>query len=75
MLTSILADIDGDGDLDRVSLFAGGLQDWYWGYVNEGLKRRSSTAMIDLWRSRSWSHLEATLRRKYGRWFPARNTH
>jgi hypothetical protein len=37
-LTSILADIDGDGDLDRVSLFAGSLQDWYWGYVNEGLK-------------------------------------
>jgi hypothetical protein len=37
-LTSILADIDGDGDLDRVSLFAGGLQDWYWSYVNEGLK-------------------------------------
>ena len=37
-LTSILADIDGDGDLDRVSLFAGGLQDWFWSYVNEGLK-------------------------------------
>jgi len=37
-LTSILVDIDGDGDLDRVSLFAGGLVDWYWGYVNEGLK-------------------------------------
>jgi len=37
-LTSILVDIDGDGDLDRVSLFAGGLVDWYWGYVNEGVR-------------------------------------
>ena len=37
-LTSIMVDINGDGSLDRVSLFAGGLVDWYWGYVNEGLK-------------------------------------
>jgi hypothetical protein len=37
-LTSLLVDIDLDGDLDRVSLFAAGLQDWYWGYVNEGVK-------------------------------------
>jgi hypothetical protein len=37
-LTSILADIDGDGIADRVSLFAGGLVDWYWNYVNEGVR-------------------------------------
>ena len=37
-LTSILADVNGDGSLDRVSLFAGGLVDWYWSWVNEGVK-------------------------------------
>lgn len=37
-LTSLLVDIDADGDLDRVALFAAGLQDWYWSYVNQGLR-------------------------------------
>jgi hypothetical protein len=37
-LTSMLVDINGDGSLDRVSLFSGDLQDWYWSYVNEGLR-------------------------------------
>jgi hypothetical protein len=34
----MLVDIDADGDLDRVALFAAGLQDWYWSYVNQGLR-------------------------------------
>ena len=37
-LTSMLVDINGDGTLDRVSLFSAGLQDWYWSYVNQGLR-------------------------------------
>ena len=37
-LTSIVTDIDGDGDLDRVSLFQGGLEDWFWQYANKGLR-------------------------------------
>jgi hypothetical protein len=37
-LTSLVADIDGDGTLERVSLFAGGLEDWLWQYANKGLR-------------------------------------
>jgi len=37
-LTSMVVDIDGDGDADRVSLFAGNLEDWFWKYVNSGLR-------------------------------------
>lgn len=37
-LTSIVTDIDGDGDLDRVALFQGGLEDWFWQYANRGLR-------------------------------------
>jgi hypothetical protein len=37
-LTSLVTDIDGDGDLDRVALFQGGLEDWFWQYDNRGLR-------------------------------------
>src|SRR5207302_3589925 len=33
-LTSLVADIDGNGTLERVALFAGGLQDFVWQYQN-----------------------------------------
>ncbi len=34
----VVADIDGDGDLDRVGLFDDRLQDYFWEYDNQGLK-------------------------------------
>jgi hypothetical protein len=37
-LTSLVADIDGDGDLDRVALFQSNLEDWFWQYQNRGLR-------------------------------------
>ncbi len=37
-LLSISADIDGDGDLDRVPLFDSRLQDFFWNFDNQGLK-------------------------------------
>jgi hypothetical protein len=37
-LTSIYADIDGDGTLERVALFSGGLEDFVWQYDNNGLR-------------------------------------
>lgn len=37
-LTSIVADIDGDDVMERVALFEGGLEDWYWEYANKGLR-------------------------------------
>lgn len=37
-LTSMVVDIDGDGDADRVALFASNLEDWFWKYVNNGLR-------------------------------------
>jgi len=37
-LLSISADIDGDGDLDRVPLFDSRLQDFFWSLDNQGLK-------------------------------------
>lgn len=37
-LTSMVVDIDGDGDFDRVALFASNLEDWFWQYVNSGLR-------------------------------------
>jgi hypothetical protein len=37
-LTSLVADIDGDGDLERVALFSGGLEDFMWQYANKGLR-------------------------------------
>jgi hypothetical protein len=37
-LTSLVADIDGDGLDDRVALFSGGLEDWVWQYENHGLR-------------------------------------
>jgi hypothetical protein len=36
-LLYIYADLDGDGDLDRTSLFADSLADYYWQYDNNGL--------------------------------------
>jgi hypothetical protein len=37
-LTSIMVDINGDGVLDRVALFSGGLQDFFWQYDNQQLR-------------------------------------
>ena len=37
-LLTISADIDGDGDIDTVSLFDDRLQDYFWSYDNRGLK-------------------------------------
>jgi hypothetical protein len=37
-LLYVYADIDGDGDIDRVPLFGDGLEDFYWQYDNAGLK-------------------------------------
>jgi hypothetical protein len=37
-LLYIYADIDGDGDIDRVPLFDDRLQDYFWYYDNSGLK-------------------------------------
>jgi len=37
-LTSLVADINGDGVLDTVALFADGFQDFFWAYDNQGLK-------------------------------------
>jgi hypothetical protein len=37
-LTSMVVDIDGDGSLDRVALFASNLEDWFWKYTNDGLR-------------------------------------
>ena len=37
-LTSLVADINGDGVLDTVSLFADGFTDFLWQYDNNGLK-------------------------------------
>lgn len=37
-LTSLVGDINGDGHLERIALFSGGLQDWFWQYANNGLR-------------------------------------
>jgi hypothetical protein len=37
-LLYVSADIDGDGDIDRVPLFGDGLEDFFWQYDNSGLK-------------------------------------
>jgi hypothetical protein len=37
-LLYIYADVDDDGDLDRVSLFDNELEDYFWQYDNNGLK-------------------------------------
>ena len=37
-LTTITADIDGDGDLDTVSIFDPALYDYFWNYENRGLR-------------------------------------
>ena len=37
-LLYIYADIDGDGDLDRVPLFDDRMEDYFWDYTNDGLK-------------------------------------
>jgi hypothetical protein len=37
-LLYVYADIDGDGDIDRVPLFSDELQDYYWQYDNSGLR-------------------------------------
>ncbi|PYQ52086.1 MAG: hypothetical protein DMF78_11870 [Acidobacteria bacterium] len=37
-LTTIVADINGDGILERIALFSGGLQDFFWQYDNQQLR-------------------------------------
>ena len=37
-LTSLVADLDGDGDLETVALFADGFQDFFWQWNSQGLK-------------------------------------
>ena len=37
-LTSLVADIDGNGTFERVALFSGGLVDFFWQYDNNGLR-------------------------------------
>lgn len=37
-LTSLVADINGDGILEPIALFSGGLQDFFWQFDNQGLK-------------------------------------
>ena len=37
-LTTIRADVDGDGDVERVGIFADGLYDYFWDYNNQGLR-------------------------------------
>lgn len=37
-LLYVYADIDGDGDIDRVPLFGDELEDYFWQYDNTGLK-------------------------------------
>ena len=37
-LTTLYADIDGDGDLDRVEIFDTDLYDYFWNYENRGLR-------------------------------------
>jgi hypothetical protein len=37
-LTTIRADVDGDGDVERVGIFADGLYDYFWDYDNNGLR-------------------------------------
>ncbi len=37
-LTSLLADVDNDGVLERVALFADDLGDWFWQYDNNKLR-------------------------------------
>jgi hypothetical protein len=37
-LTSLVADIDGDGDLETIPLFADGFEDFLWQWSSQGLK-------------------------------------
>jgi len=37
-LTSIVVSFDGGLTYQRVALFAGGLQDFFWQYANSGLR-------------------------------------
>jgi hypothetical protein len=37
-LLSVSADLDGDGDLERTTLFSSALDDYFWQYDNAGLK-------------------------------------
>ena len=37
-LLFVMADIDGDGDVDRLPLFDDRLQDYFWNYDNNGLR-------------------------------------
>jgi len=37
-LTSLQAQLDDDPALERVALFAGGFEDWFWKYINNGVR-------------------------------------
>ena len=40
-LSSLVADLDGDGDLETVALFADGFEDFFWQWGNQGLRLAS----------------------------------
>jgi hypothetical protein len=37
-LLYVIADLDGDGTVEKVPLFSDQLQDYFWNYDNNGLK-------------------------------------
>jgi hypothetical protein len=37
-LTSLVTDLDGDGDLETIALFADGFEDFFWQWSSQGLK-------------------------------------
>jgi hypothetical protein len=37
-LTTIVADLDGDGDLERIGIFEDDLREYFWDYDNNGLR-------------------------------------
>jgi hypothetical protein len=38
LYTAYAPDLDGDGDLETIALFADGFQDFFWQWTSQGLK-------------------------------------